>query len=84
MTLARRLRVLEAAAPPPAPTRPHLPDDPVVFAQGLLAGAFGPVDLDPGHPHHTGWLCRMAAFLGTLGAEHQAWLRGVRELNPRA
>ncbi|WP_439630637.1 hypothetical protein [Gemmata sp.] len=50
-----------------------MPEDPVAFARGLLAGAFGPEDLDPRHPHHSGWLATAVAFLGTLTPEHRAW-----------
>jgi hypothetical protein len=50
-----------------------VPEDPVAFARGLLAGAFGPEDLDPRHPNHTGWLTTVVAFLGTLTPEHIAW-----------
>ena len=72
MTLARRLAALEHRAPAPRLGRP-VPDDPVAFARRLLAGAFGPEDLDPRHPHHTGWLTTVVAFLGTLTPEHRAW-----------
>jgi hypothetical protein len=85
MTRSRRLRALEAAAPPPAPGRGEaVPADPVAFARRLLAGAFGPADLDPADPRHTGWLVRVVTFLWTLGDEHQQWLRRARELDPRA
>jgi hypothetical protein len=50
-----------------------VPEDPVAFARGLLAGTFGPEDLDPRHPHHTGWVTTVVAFLGTLTPEHRAW-----------
>ena len=76
MTLARRLVALEQRAPAPRPGRP-VPDDPVAFARGLLAGAFGPDDLDPTHPHHTGWVTTVVAFLGTLTPEHRAWEASV-------
>jgi len=61
-----------------------VPDDPVTFGRGLVAGVFGADDLDPRHSHHLGWLVQACAFLGTLDEEHQAWLRRARELDPRA
>jgi hypothetical protein len=73
VTLARRLVALEQRAPAARSDRRPVPDDPVAFARGLLAGAFGPEDIDPRHPHHTGWLTTVVAFLGTLTPEHRAW-----------
>ncbi|WP_439624360.1 hypothetical protein [Gemmata sp.] len=71
MTLSRRFDALEQQIPRVKPGRP-VPDHPVAFARGLLAGAFSPEDLDPCHPHHTGWLTTVYAFLTTLTPEHQA------------
>ncbi len=80
MTLARRIRTLERLLPPNRSGR-TVPHDPVAFARGLLAGDFGPADLDPSHPDHTGWLTRVYAFRTTLLPEHQAWLTatGIRQ-----
>lgn len=83
MRLAARVQKLEATVRPVRRTRP-VPDDPVAFARGLLAGTFGVDDLDPTDPDQTGWLVRLHAFLDTLGPEHQEWLRGQRQLHPRA
>lgn len=83
MTLSRRLRKLEIVAVPVRRGK-SLPEDPVTFARAFLAGAFAVGDIDPAHPEHTGWLCRMHAFLVTLGPEHQEWLRVQRQLHPRA
>ena len=83
MSLSRRVRRLESAPRPAPPARP-LPGDPASFARALLAGEFGVEDVDPAHPDHTGWLCRMHAFLGTLTPEHQARLGLQRQLHPRA
>ena len=83
MSLSRRLRALEAVVPP-VRRGALLPDDPVAFARGLLAGTFAVADLDPAHPEHTGWVCRMIAFLDTLSPEHQAWLRDQRAWHARA
>jgi hypothetical protein len=76
LTLARRLSNLEYRVPLGRSGRP-VPDDPVAFARGLLVGAFGPEDLDPRHPHHTGWLTTAVAFLGHLTPEHRAWEASV-------
>jgi hypothetical protein len=81
--LSSRLRKLEAVAPP-ARRGKVLPEDPVAFARGLLAGDFVPGDIDPMHPDHMGWMCRMHVFLIMLTPEHQAWLRLQRELDPRS
>ncbi|VTU02546.1 unnamed protein product [Gemmataceae bacterium] len=72
MTLSRRLDALEQRVPRPRPSGP-VPDDPVAFARGLLAGAFSPEDIDPHHANQTGWLTIVVAFLGTLTPEHRAW-----------
>ncbi|MBP3954831.1 hypothetical protein J8F10_05985 [Gemmata sp. G18] len=61
-----------------------VPNEPVAFARGLLAGAFGVDDLDRTNPNHTVWLAQMSAFLQTLKPEHQAWLRLVHERHPGA
>lgn len=76
MTLTRRIHALEGRVPRRRKGRP-VPDDPVAFARGLLAGLFGPADLDPRHPDHTGWLTRVYAFLTTLLPDHQEGLRGT-------
>ncbi len=65
MRLSRRICTLESRIPRGRKGRP-VPDDPVAFARGLLAGAFGPADIDPTHPHHTGWLTRECVFFTTL------------------
>ncbi len=61
-----------------------VPNDPVAFARGLLAGEFKVGDLDRTNPNHTGWLSQMCAFLQTLQPEHQSWLRLVHERHPGA
>ncbi|AWM36967.1 hypothetical protein GobsT_51530 [Gemmata obscuriglobus] len=83
MSLARRVRALADRIPPARPGT-DLPTDPVAFGRGLLRGDFGPADLDPTHPDHTGWAVQALAFLGTLRPEHQAWLRDQRERFPGA
>ncbi len=83
MSLARRVRKLEGIVVPVRRGK-TLPQDPASFARGLLAGEFAAADIDPTHPHHTGWLVRAGAFLATLSPEHQAWLRLERERDPRA
>ena len=83
MSLARRVQKLAGRIPPPRPNS-KLPTDPVAFGRGLLRGDFGPDDLDPTHPYHTGWAAQALAFLGTLQPEHQAWLRDQRERFPGA
>lgn len=83
MRLTGRVQKLEAVTPP-VRRGPVPPADPVAFARELLARAFGPTDLDPTHPHHTGWVSRVHAFLITLSSEHQTWLRAERERDPRA
>ncbi|WP_439626158.1 hypothetical protein [Gemmata sp.] len=49
----------------------------MAFARGLLSGAFRPEDLDPRHPHHTGWLAQVCTILATLPHEYQAWEEGA-------
>src|SRR5690349_14647958 len=83
MSLKHRVKKLEAVVPTAHPCA-AVPGDPVSFARGLLAGAFGAGDLDPAHPHHTGWACRVSAFLIAIAPGHQAWLRAARERDPGA
>ncbi len=82
MRLQARLKKLKVTVRPR--TCRTVPDDPVAFARGLLAGAFGPADLDPTHPNHTGWLTRVCVFLTTLTPEHQAWLKAAGIADPAA
>ncbi len=83
MTLAKRICTLESLVPRRWKGRP-VPDDPVAFARGLLAREFGPEDIDPTHPDHTGWLTRVCVFINTLTPEHQAWLTATGIADPAA
>ena len=81
MNLGSRVGKLELEIPVRRVTA-AVPNDPVAFARGLLAGAFGVEDLDRTNPNHTGWLAQLFVFLQTLEPEHQAWLRLVHERHP--
>ncbi|AMV25217.1 hypothetical protein VT84_12530 [Gemmata sp. SH-PL17] len=83
MNLGSRVGKLEHQIPVRQVTT-AVPDDPVAFARGFLAGAFGVDDLDRTNPNHTGWLAQMCAFLQTLEPDHQAWLRLAHEQHPGA
>ncbi|AMV25165.1 hypothetical protein VT84_12270 [Gemmata sp. SH-PL17] len=78
MNLGNRVHKLEFQIPVRRVSA-AVPNDPVAFARGFLAGAFGVDDLDRTNPNHTGWLAQMSAFLQTLEPDHQAWLRLVHE-----
>ena len=83
MRLSARLHKLEGTVRP-ARRAGSVPTDPVAFGRGFMAGTIAVEDLDPTDPDHTGWAAQVTAFLVTLSPEHQAWLRRVRDLDPRA